>query len=322
VASGIPPALLFRAVNDERGVFNWRRSDIYRVDSRAIISSCWLVLRNLLRIYRHGRREGWKFSLHEIFYILQEQFPAGLFSLEALQNYLGQAFSSEGIKDDFNALTPELFIPAYDLDRGQRVVFGSEGFRDMRISQAITASCAIPYFFRPFKIGSRHYIDGSTGRVSHIDIAIERGAKLIVVVNPRVPIDNDLERICLPSLSYGKCSSIADLGIAFAWEQAMRIETKEKLDMALEGYRYRNPEVDILLIEPGSEEAMLFFQSPMNYTARQHVMNYGYDLTLGQLHDRFAEFESILGRHGIKVSAGHLASAPPAGMESPGSQSA
>ena len=312
VASGIPPALLFRAVNDERGVFNWRRSDIYRVDYRAIISSCWHLLCNLLRIYRQGRRNRWTFSLHEFFYILQEQFPAGLFSLEPMQKYLCQAFAAEGIKNDFNALSPELYIPAYDLDRGQRVVFGSEGYRDMHICQAITASCAIPYFFRPYQIGSQQYIDGSTGQVSHLDIAIERGAKLIVVINPRVPIDNDLERICLPSLSYGKCSSIADLGIAFAWEQAMRIETKVKLEMALDGYRYRHPEVDILLIEPGSEEAMLFFQSPMNYRARQHVMNYGYDLTLGQLNDRFAEFQSVLGHHGIEVSADHLASAPPA----------
>ena len=315
VANGIPPDLLYRAVNDDRGVFNWRRSDIYRIDRRAIISSCWKALRNLLHVYRHGRRQRWTFSLHEILYILQEQFPAGLFSLRALQNYLCQSFAAEGVNDDFNALTPELYIPAYDLDRGQRVVFGSEGYRDMHICQAITASCAIPYFFRPYQIGSRHYIDGSTGRVSHIDIAIERGAKLIIVINPRVPIDNDLERICLPSLSYGQCSSIADLGIAFAWEQAMRIEAKEKLEMALESYRSRHPEVDILLIEPGSEEAMLFFQSPMNNAARRQVMNYGYDLTLIQLNDRFAEFESVLGRHGIAVSTEHLADAPPAGVD-------
>lgn len=81
--------------------------------------------------------------------------------------------------------------------------------------------------------------------------------------------------------------------------------------MALDGYRYRHPEVDILLIEPGSEEAMLFFQSPMNNAARQQVMNYGYDLTLIQLHDRFAEFKSIFGRNGIAVSADRLASAAP-----------
>lgn len=316
MANGIPPALLFRAIaNDERGVFNWRRSDIYRVDYRAIIASCWEVLRNLMHIYRYSRQNRWTFSLHEFFYILQEQFPAGLFSLEPLQNYLSQSFASEGIKNNFDELTPELYIPAYDLDRGQRVVFGSADHRDMHISQAITASCAIPYFFRPYRIGSQHYIDGSTGRVSHIDIAIEKGAKLIVVVNPRVPIDNDLERICLPSLSYGKCSSIADLGIAFAWEQAMRIETKEKLDMALEGYRYRHPEVDILLIEPGNEEAMLFFQSPMNNSARKHIMNYGYDLTLGQLSDRFAEFQLVLNRHGIAVSADRLSGAPPVGAD-------
>ena len=63
-------------------------------------------------------------------------------------------------------------------------------FRDIHICQAITASCAIPVFFRPHQVGGRYYIDGSIGRVAHIDIAIERGAKLIVVVNPRVPSYN------------------------------------------------------------------------------------------------------------------------------------
>jgi len=313
VANGIPPALLFRSIaNNESRVFNWRRSDIYRIDYREILTSFWALLRNLFRIFRNYRRNGWTFSLHEILYILQEQFPAGLFSLAPMQNYLCRSFAKEGVRDDFSQLTPELYIPAYDLDRGQRVVFGSEGYRDVHICQAITASCAIPYFFRPHKIGKQNFIDGSIGRVSHIDIAIERGAKLIVVVNPRVPMDNDLERFCLPSLSEGKCSSIADLGISFAWEQAMRIETKEKLEMALEGYRHQHPEVDILLIEPGREESMLFFQSPMSNDARHHIMNYGYNLTLGQLKDRFEEFESVLGRHGVEVTAEHLSSGPPA----------
>ncbi|ALC14851.1 patatin-like phospholipase [Desulfuromonas soudanensis] len=313
VANGIPPAVLFRSIaNNESRVFNWRRSDIYRIDYREILTSFWALLRNLFRIFRNYRRNGWSFSLHEILYILQEQFPSGLFSLAPMQNYLCRSFAKEGVRDDFSQLTPELYIPAYDLDRGQRVVFGCEGYRDMHICQAITASCAIPYFFRPHKIGNQNFIDGSIGRVSHIDIAIERGAKLIVVVNPRVPMDNDLERFCLPSLSEGKCSSIADLGISFAWEQAMRIETKEKLEMALEGYRHQHPEVDILLIEPGREESMLFFQSPMSNDARHHIMNYGYNLTLGQLKDRFDEFESVLGRHGVEVTAEHLSSAPPA----------
>jgi predicted acylesterase/phospholipase RssA len=192
------------------------------------------------------------------------------------------------------------------------VIFGGEGFRDHHICQAITASCAIPYFFRPHKVGGRYYLDGSTGRVTHLDIAIERGARLIVVVNPRVPMKNDMERFCLPSLSFGRCSSIADLGITMAWEQARRIENKAKLDMALEIYRREHPSVDIVIIEPGSEESLLFFQSPMSYEARSHIMNYGYHLTLGQLRDRFTELQEVFGRHGITTSSTLLNEGPPA----------
>jgi hypothetical protein len=41
-------------------------------------------------------------------------------------------------------------------------------------------------------------------------------------------------------------------------------------------------------------------------------MNYGYNLTLGQLKDRFDEFQSVLGRHGVEVTAEYLSSGPPA----------
>jgi predicted acylesterase/phospholipase RssA len=181
----------------------------------------------------------------------------------------------------------------------------------MHICQAITASCAIPYFFRPHKVDGHYYMDGSIGRLAHLDIAIERGAKLIVVINPRVPMDNDLERFCLPSLSYGECSSIADLGITFAWEQSQRIENKEKLDLALKMYRREYPDVDIVLIEPGREESLLFFQSPMSSLARNHIMNYGYNLSLIQFQDRYEKLREVFARHGIRIAADHLADAPP-----------
>jgi NTE family protein len=313
MANRIAPASLFKIIaNNESTVINWRRSDIYRLDWRELFISCRDVLVNLFRILRNYRRNRWKFSLSDIFYILQEQFPAGLYSLGPMEKYLCQAFAKEGIVDDFHGIKPELYIPAYDLDRGERVVFGAEGFRDIHICQAITASCAIPYFFRPHKVGAHYYLDGSTGRVTHLDIAIERGARLIVVVNPRVPMKNDMERFCLPSLSFGRCSSIADLGITMAWEQARRIENKAKLDMCLEIYRRQHPGVDIVIIEPGSEESLLFFQSPMSYEARSHIMNYGYNLTLGQLRDRFTELQEIFGRHGIQTASRALNEGPPA----------
>lgn len=313
MANQIDPAALFRSIaKNERSVFNWKRSDIYRFDVSELASSFFSTLRNLYRIYRNYRLNRWGFSLNDFFYILQEQFPAGLFSLSPMQSYLCEAFRKEGILDDFNLISRELYIPAYDLDRGKRVIFGSGEHRDMHICQAITASCAIPYFFRPHKVGNGHYVDGSTGRVTHVDIAVERGAKLVVIVNPRVPMDNDMERSCLPSLSYGRCSSIADLGINIAWEQARRIETKEKLDLAMEGYRHRFPDIDILLIEPSPEESLLFFQSPMSNTARHMVMNHGYHLTLTQLQKEYETFRQAFERHGIETTDALLNAPPPA----------
>lgn len=312
VANRIAPQTLYDSIiNDERRVFNWRRSDIYQLDGWEILASVWRVLRNTLRILRKYRRNRWEYSFSDIYYILQEQFPAGIFSLGPMENYLRQSFAQEGIIDDFDLLKTELYIPAYDLDSGQRVVFGDADHRNLRICQAITASCAIPYFFRPHQIGDNYYVDGSVGRVSHLDIAIEQGAKLIVVVNPRVPMVNDREVTCLPSLSEGRCSSVAELGIAIAREQSLRIETRDKLGLALELYRTRYPEVDIILIEPGSEETVLFFQSPMSQTARNHVMSYGLQLTLGQLQARQNELSTIFGRHGIRTTTDLFATPVP-----------
>lgn len=315
IANRISPAGLFRAIaNNERNVFNFRRSDIYRLDVWEIFAACGSLFRNLFRIFRNYLRSGWTFSLVDVLHILQEQFPAGFFSLEPMQGYLCRGFRQAGVRDDFRLIRPELYIPAIDIDRGERVIFGSEGFRDVPICQAITASCAVPVFFRPHRVAGRYYIDGSVGRVAHIDIAIERGAKLIVVVNPRVPMVNDREKFCLPSLSYGQCSSVAELGISFAWEQSQRIENKQKLDMALATYRREHPEVDIVLIEPGSEESLLFLQSPMSFEARRHIMHYGYNLTLGDLAARFEALRELFARHGIATRADQLRAAPPADM--------
>lgn len=312
VANRIRPHDIYSAIaRDERRVFNWRRKDIYKFDLKSSIAASFQIIGNLYNIGRHHRKQKWKFNLHDFIYILQEQFPAGLFSLDPLQHYLCNAFKHEKLRDCFEELRAELYIPAYDLDRGERVVFGSEGYRDSHICQAITASCAIPYFFRPYQVGGKYYIDGSSGKVLHLDIPIDRGAKLIIVINPRVPIDNDPEHACLPNLSYGKCSSISELGLNFSWEQSRRIEARANIKSAIEYYRHKYPKVDIVLFEPGADESLLFFQNPMSMTARNHMMAYAYTTALHQLKSRFTELEPIFKRNGIRISKDNLDCPPP-----------
>lgn len=314
LANRVPPARLYEAIiNDEDGPFNFSRNDIYRADKRQLALALGRILKNFARSANQYYRRQKRLAKSDLFYILQEQVPSGFFSLAPMQRYICQTFENEGLIDNFYDLPAELYIPAFDIDLGERIVFGDEGFRSQHICQAITASCAIPVFFQPHKIGNSHYIDGSTGRVGHIDLAIERGAELIIAINPRVPIRNDRQNSCLPSLSSGECSSIANLGVSFVWEQSQRIEGRERLALALEGYRHEHPKVDILLLEPRADEPLLFLQSPMSFDARRLVMEYGYQTTLDHLKNGFEGYRKTFERHGFRITDRHLDDPAPAG---------
>ncbi len=314
LANRVPPARLYQSIiNDEAGTFNFSRSDIYRMKKRQILFAAGRIFKNFATTLNNYYRRQKKLGLSDLLYILQEQFPSGVFSLDPLQSYLCRAFEKEGLIDNFYDLPAELYIPAFDIDLGDRIVFGDEGYRSQHICQAITASCAIPIFFQPYHIGNSHYIDGSTGRVGHIDLAIERGAELIIAINPRVPIRNDRQTSCLPSLSSGKCASISDLGVSFVWEQAQRIEGRERLVLALEGYRREHPKVDILLIEPKTYEPLLFLQSPMSFESRRMVMEYGYQTTLSYLKNEYESYQKTFARHGYTITDRHLNDPPPTG---------
>ena len=81
--------------------------------------------------------------------------------------------------------------------------------------------------------------------------------------------------------------------------------------MALDLYRHKHPDVDILLFEPAADEALLFFQGPMSITARNQVMQRGYQLTLEGLKNNYEELAGIFSRHGIQTTSKNLGQAPP-----------
>jgi NTE family protein len=48
----------------------------------------------------------------------------------------------------------------------------------------VRASCAIPAFFAPVRIGGRRYVDGGIWSVSNLDLVAGLGLDLVVCVNP------------------------------------------------------------------------------------------------------------------------------------------
>jgi NTE family protein len=73
---------------------------------------------------------------------------------------------------------------ASDYRSGKRVAFGSADAPPATAGEAVAASCAIPAFYHPVKIGSRRYVDGGVCSPSNLDLLRGEGLDLVVCLNP------------------------------------------------------------------------------------------------------------------------------------------
>ena len=83
----------------------------------------------------------------------------------------------------FPQLDPPVVVNTVDLNSGMQVFWGLPGLDDIRVADAIFASCALPGYFPPHEIGGRFYVDGAV--VSNVPFAAARalGPELIVAVD-------------------------------------------------------------------------------------------------------------------------------------------
>ena len=77
-----------------------------------------------------------------------------------------------------------LAVSAVDIESGRRVMFGRPDAPVATVGQAVEASCAIPGFFRPVRIGGREYVDGGAWSPTNLDTArVSRGTR-VLCLNP------------------------------------------------------------------------------------------------------------------------------------------
>jgi len=77
-----------------------------------------------------------------------------------------------------------LWIVATDFETGERVVFGRQGAPGGELATAVAASCAIPGFYRPVRIGGRRYVDGGVQTGANLDLAAGRRLDIVICLNP------------------------------------------------------------------------------------------------------------------------------------------
>ncbi len=186
------------------------------------------------------------------------------------------ALTALGYAHHFDELTTRLYVTGADIDTGERLVFGDGDLRRVHICRAVAASCAIPIFFQPIRVGDHDVVDGAVAEATPLDIGADRGAHRIVYVNPLVPIHNDRTKLCLP-LDGGHCARLVEKGVGWIGEQALRMLLAAKLSDSLAALHSRYPDLVIHSIQPSRDELPMFMHNVMSFAARRELMAYGYE---------------------------------------------
>ena len=243
-----------------------------------------------------------EFSVMDLALGLAEALPSGIYTGTGIESYVRKVLSDPDRTDDFRMLENELYLAATDLDTCERIVFGAEGWDDVPISTGVRASTALPMVYRPVAVKERQLIDGGIVSTTNLDIAVEAGAKFVVVVNPIVPFVNDFSKEVM-TLRGSRPRRVADMGFPQIGYQAFKLLAYQRLHEVARQWEQRYPGVDIVLIEPEPNDELMFQTSMMNFTSRIDIARHGFQSVTYQLASDYERFKAICERHGIEISA-------------------
>ncbi len=232
---------------------------------------------------------------------LASALPNGFYSSEGIARYVEEALTDPDRTNDFRLLERELYLTATDLDTTERIVLGEGEWADVPISQAVAASGALPGVYEPVKIGDREFIDGGIRSTTNVDVAVERGAKFIVVINPIVPYVNDFSKR-IPTITGDRVRRVSDMGVGAIANQSFRALSHDRLHRAVRDWEADFPGVDIILIEPELDDELMFGTPILDYGNRLEIAKHGFESVTLKLARDYDRYTAIAQRHGIEIS--------------------
>jgi len=241
------------------------------------------------------------FSAMDLGVGLAEALPTGFYSGGGIADYVAGALSEANRVDDFRMLDPELYLTATDLDTCERIVFGEDGWSDVPISKAVQCSTALPIVYKPVELKGRQMVDGGIRSTTNVDIAVEKGAKFIVVVNPLVPYVNDFQQT-IPTVFGTRVRRVSDMGLPAIANQTFRLIAHARLHQAVEQWQERYPGVDIILVEPEPGDELMFGTPIMDYSRRLQIARHGFESVTQTLAKDYDRFKEIADKHGLEIS--------------------
>ncbi|MFN8471307.1 MAG: patatin-like phospholipase family protein [Anaerolineae bacterium] len=300
LANGISPGEMIRGIEGQHPYMRGPRpSELFNLNVDELLLGATrlpMVTWRALRYYLQHVRDT---SPTDVLLSMSEVLPSGIYDNSTLARYMRESLIAAGGTDDFTELERELYIVATDVDTGARVVFSRDN-PEAPISRAVAASSAVPILYKPVRIGDKDYMDGGVRGPASLDVAIEQGATLVVVVNPSVPLDNE-QRTGIPFYLADR-DRISHKGLSAIGAQVYRTFFHAGLQYHLKQVQRQHPEVTFILIEPSSTDTTMFFFNAMRYSARMTIAQHGYESVTLNLAKDYYRYKQALSRYGISIS--------------------
>jgi len=303
-ANGVTPEEMMRVVTRKGGPASFKDidiSDLLRPNLLEFARKGAAMPLHVLSMLRQFAATRGGVSAMDLVMGLADVLPSGLYTGGGIEKYLAEVLAEAGRTDDFRELDCELYLTATDLDTCERVVFGVEGMDDVPISTAVRASGALPMVYSPVEVGDRELIDGGIVSTTNLDLAIQAGAKLVVVINPIVPFVNDFSGT-VNTLRGRRPRRVSDMGFAQIGYQVFKLVAHQRLHELAKGWEERYPGVDIVLIEPESNDELMFQTSMMSFTSRVEIARHGFESVTKQLAGEYDRYQDVAERHGLDIS--------------------
>ena len=185
---------------------------------------------------------------------LSSVVPRGRGTLEPISAIVSGVLQGSGGAADGWAPHPSTWIVSMDYDSGKRVAFGREGAPPATLSEAVTASCAIPGWYAPIEIGGRRYVDGGACSSTSLDLLAGQGLDEIFVIAPMVSFAYD-----------------APSGVAARLERRVRRAITRRL--LREAEKVQAGGTRVTMLGPGPEDLEAIGANLMDASRRDAVLN-------------------------------------------------
>lgn len=178
--------------------------------------------------------------------------PAGRGTLSPIHQMLHSMAEQALVEGEWPAR--RTWIVATDYATGRRVAFGRTGDPSAELADAVCASCAIPAWYAPVRIGNRAYIDGGTTSNASVDLVPVGDYDEVYVLAPMASVEPDNPR-----------SPVAML--------ERRVRRSITRGITQDVTRLRDGGAKVMLLTPGPEDLTMMGANLMNPRRRLAVLH-------------------------------------------------